>query len=214
MIDKPAVSEETLQGLVNAVEGIVSSRIRMDDKGNVTEIHAIAKRSRNAKQIARDIQSAVSAAFAVDIDHRVISIAQLDGEGFSSDGLRFAYKGMEIVRKDLNFEVKITLAHRGEIFVGCHKGANTIGSINRSIAEAVLKAVLNALGSEDMFVIEDVGSLTIAGFSVVNAAVTYLDKKGGRLLIGTAVNGGDMKEAVAKATLDAVNRKIVNLLET
>jgi hypothetical protein len=31
----------------------------------------------NAKQIVRDVQAALSAAYALDVDHRIISVAQL-----------------------------------------------------------------------------------------------------------------------------------------
>ncbi len=211
MSDKRVVSENSLQKLINAVEGVISSRVRLDDKGNVTEIHCLANKLKNVKQLARDVQSAVSASFAMDIDHRVISIAQLDSDKTDNEQLRFKYEGMEVARKDLNFEVKITLSHRDEVFVGYHKGVNTTSSINRTIAEAALRAVSDAVNSEDMFVVEDVGSLNIANISVINVAVTYLDKFGEQLLIGAAINTGDIKEAVAKATLDAVNRKIVTL---
>lgn len=212
MTNKPVVSEEALHRLVNAVDGIVSSRVRLNREGLISEIHAIAERSKNPKQIVRDIQSAVSAAFAVDIDHRVVSIAQLQTDSFYCDKMCFSFKGMEIVRRDLECEVKITLSHRGETFVGHYKGINTTRSINRTIARAVLNAVVEVIGSSDMFVVEDVGSLTIADIRVVNVVVTYLDKNGERILIGTAINTGDMKEAVVKAALDAINRKIVGLI--
>ncbi len=59
--------------------------------------------------------------------------------------------------------------------------------------------------------VEDVGTLNIAKTNVVVVAVTCVDKNGEQLLIGSSMNLGDIKEAVVKATLDAVNRRITKL---
>ena len=71
MGERQVVSETALQELINDVEGIVSSKVKLDDKGSPIEIHALADKSRNAKQIVRDIQSAVMAKFDLEIDHRI-----------------------------------------------------------------------------------------------------------------------------------------------
>jgi DNA polymerase III alpha subunit (gram-positive type) len=52
----------------------------------------------------------------------------------------------------------------------------------------------------------------MANNSVVNVAITYIDRNGEQLLIGSSIVSGDMKEAVVKATLDAVNRRITRLM--
>ena len=54
-------------------------------------------------------------------------------------------------------------------------------------------------------------TLNIAKTNVVVVAVTCVDKNGEQLLIGSSMNLGDIKEAVVKATLDAVNRRIAKL---
>ena len=56
------------------------------------------------------------------------------------------------------------------------------------------------------------GTLAIAKTTVVIVAVTYVDKGGEQLLIGSSMNSEDIKEAVVKATLDAVNRRITKLI--
>ncbi len=212
MGDKQIVSETVLQELINDVEGIVSSKVKLDDKGNPIEIHALADKSRNAKQIVRDIQSAVTAKFALEIDHRIISIAQLNCDSAMNRELRIVFKGMEVVSKGLDLDVKVMLSHRDRDFFGQQKGVNTASSINRTIAQATLKAVADFTNLGDIFIIEDVGSLGIANTNVVIAAVTCIDKSGEQLLIGSSMNSGDIKEAVVKATLDAVNRRITKLI--
>jgi hypothetical protein len=212
MVQKQNVTETALQELINDVEGVVSSKVKLDDTGNLVEIHALADKSRNAKQIVRDIQSAVTAKFDLEIDHRIISIAQLSCDSVMQKDLRIVFKGMEVASKGLELDVKVMLSHREKDYCGSQKGINTTTSINRTIAQATLKALSDFLNIGEIFVVEDVGTLNIAKTNVVVVAVTCVDKNGEQLLIGSSMNLGDIKEAVVKATLDAVNRRITKLM--
>jgi hypothetical protein len=212
MAQKQNVTETALQELINDIEGIVSSKVKLDDMGNLVEIHALADKSRNAKQIVRDIQSAVTARFNLEIDHRIISIAQLNCDSVVHREMRIVFKGMEVASKGLEIDVKVILSHGDKDLCGSQKGINTTTSINRTIAQATLKALADFLNIGEIFVVEDVGTLNIAKTSVVVVAVTCVDKNGEQLLIGSSMNLGDIKEAVVKATLDAVNRRITKLM--
>jgi hypothetical protein len=212
MEEKHAVSETALQELINDVEGVVSSKVKFDEKGNAIEIHVLADKSRNAKQIVRDIQSAVTAKFGLDIDHRIISIAQLNCDGVLSRELRLIYKGMEMVSRGLDLEVKVILSYRDKDYEGSFKGINTSRNINRIVAQATLQAISEFINFGEAFIVEDVKDVKMANNSVVNVAITYIDRNGEQLLIGSSIVSGDMKEAVVKATLDAVNRRITRLM--
>ena len=211
MAQKQNVTETALQELINDIEGIVSSKVKLDDMGNLVEIHALADKSRNAKQIVRDIQSAVTARFNLELDHRIISIAQLNCDSVVHREMRIVFKGMEVASKGLEIDVKVILSHGEKDYCGSQKGINTTTSINRTIAQATLKALTDFLNIGEIFVVEDVGTLNIAKTNVVVVAVTCVDKNGEQLLIGSSMNLGDIKEAVVKATLDAVNRRIAKL---
>lgn len=211
MAQKQNVTETALQELINDIEGIVSSKVKLDDTGNLVEIHALADKSRNAKQIVRDIQSAVTAKFDLEIDHRIISIAQLSCDSVVQRDMRIVFKGMEVASKGLEIDVRVILSHGEKDYCGSQKGINTTTSINRTIAQATLKALSDFLNIGEIFVVEDVETLNIAKTNVVVVAVTCVDKNGEQLLIGSSMNLGDIKEAVVKATLDAVNRRIAKL---
>ena len=212
MAQKQNVTETALQELINDIEGIVSSKVKLDDMGNLVEIHALADKSRNAKQIVRDIQSAVTAKFDLELDHRIISIAQLNCDSVVHREMRIVFKGMEVASKGLEIDVKVILSHGEKDYCGSQKGINTTTSINRTIAQATLKALTDFLNIGEIFVVEDVGTLNIAKTNVVVVAVACVDKNGEQLLIGSSMNLGDIKEAVVKATLDAVNRRIAKLM--
>jgi hypothetical protein len=76
----PANLLEECRALLNRLPGVFAAGIRTNEDGAINEIHVLASSSRNPKQMARDIQSALLAAYNLDVDHRIISIAQLSDD--------------------------------------------------------------------------------------------------------------------------------------
>ena len=60
------------------IPGVKSARVVGTDAPS--EIHIIATVDRPAKQLVRDVQSLATAGFGLSIDHRIVSIVQLEGE--------------------------------------------------------------------------------------------------------------------------------------
>ncbi len=212
MAEKKVIQETVLQQLINEIEGVVSSKVKQGDNGDIIEIHVLADKSRNAKQIVRDIQSAVTAKFDIDIDHRVVSIAQLNYGGALSRECRLVYKGMELISSGLEVGVKVMLSYMDKDYHGYQKGINSRNNINRMIVQATLQAVGNFLNFQDAFIVEGIKEIIIENRSVVNVAISYIDKNGEEFLLGSSVVSGDLKEAIVRATLDAVNRRVTRLM--
>ena len=59
------------------VPGVRSARV-IGANGAPTEIHIVSTSSRAPKQVVRDVQSLATAGFGIQIDHRIVSIVQLD----------------------------------------------------------------------------------------------------------------------------------------
>src|SRR5438067_995582 len=55
-----------------------AARIVADDIGRPKELHILAGPGKSPKQIARDVQSVAMATFGMELDHRIISVVQLD----------------------------------------------------------------------------------------------------------------------------------------
>ena len=60
------------------VQGVQSARVIGDDEP--AEIHIVASLQRSPKQVVRDVQSLAAARFGMPIDHRIVSVVQLDEE--------------------------------------------------------------------------------------------------------------------------------------
>ena len=79
----------------------------------------------------------------------------------------------------------------------------------RLFSEATLNAIQNALGIEYVFILNDVTSVSISGNKAFMVTVSHLFELGEELLCGCCIVTKDENEAVVKATLDAINRRVV-----
>ena len=78
---------ETLwQELICRLEGVQAAQVVFAESGMPCEIHVLAGPEKSSKSLVRDIQSALTAQFGVQVDHRIISVAQLS-EGLAPGGI-------------------------------------------------------------------------------------------------------------------------------
>jgi len=63
--------------MIRALTGIVSARVIPGDDGRPTEIHILAAPELHPKQVVRNVESALRAGLGLEIDRRIVSVAQL-----------------------------------------------------------------------------------------------------------------------------------------
>ena len=64
------------ENLLTSLEGVLSARVVTTPLGEVSEVHVLAQAGLQAKQLVRNIESALLAHLGLRVDHRKISIAQ------------------------------------------------------------------------------------------------------------------------------------------
>ena len=69
---------EAWKALVTRLPGVLGAEFILAGD-EIREVHILSDQSRTAKQIVRDVQSAMLARFQIDLDHRIISVAQIPG---------------------------------------------------------------------------------------------------------------------------------------
>lgn len=201
-------NRKSIEETINSLHNVISSKVVME-QGEIVEIHVLADNSRNAKQISRDIQSAVLTRFDVELDHKKISVAQIDFEhdfGKSDrpeiNTIQYAVAGNEI-------EFTVELGLHGTTAVGSAKGSNTRRNGCRLLAKAAVACLHSMFNLENLFVIESVKEVVLAEKDVVIVGVSLVSKGRELFLVGSAVVRRDEQEAIVRAVLDAVNRKLV-----
>lgn len=88
--------------LIDKLAGIIKSHIVINDE-EITEIHVLSDTSRSPKQLARDIQSALMVRFGVNVDHKLISIAQIPSKNTNEAHRPPCFRGNQYFQKQRAF---------------------------------------------------------------------------------------------------------------
>jgi hypothetical protein len=211
-----------LEAAILRIHGIQAARVVAGPGGRVSEVHVLAGRERGAKQLVRDVQSVILTNFGVDIDYRTVSVVQLDEvspappapavertehvEAIVSprvDPSRPAIVRLVTETSAYTTEVKIGVAIEGNERGGISRGPSTSGL--RLVAGATVDAVGELLHASAV----EVSSAELITVGLVQLAVVVLrlaTARGEQTLTGSAMVRKDANDAVARATLDALNR--------
>lgn len=197
------------KALVLRLSGVLGAEFFLEDS-SIREIHILADESRPPKQIVRDVQSALSAKFGLEIDHRIISIAQIP-DGARETHCRMICDRLELVSDRTGVSAVVYLTQDGHTFEGRAKFDATPGGRTSAIALAAVRAVDGAFSDEYHFVLEDVRRTEFASKNCILAGLVLKTKGRNEPLLGACYEGEDPNFSVALAVLDAVNRRIAKM---
>ncbi|MHB8125609.1 MAG: hypothetical protein ACYDEJ_08210 [Desulfitobacteriaceae bacterium] len=203
---------EDWEQVLQQIKAVAAVRINENSQGEIEEIHIMAYPGRNPKQIVRDVESILAAQFRILVDHKKISVAQVeyDQEGTLSmmESIRPKLVGVTLRTANGMAEVKVELRIGEKLIEGTAQGPSSSYNNLRLFVEATIRA-LNLLTLENnIFVTEDVVITQLAKHQIALVSITLITSTGEQSLTGCAFVRNDDREAVVKATLDAVNRRI------
>jgi hypothetical protein len=211
------------EAALRAVPGIREASVRTGPDAHPIEVHVVAGDTKPAKQVVRDVQSVAMAQFDLDIDHRIVSVVQIPDDavvGSEAGGAGEARAGAEdeslprpaltqiaTTRREGDTHVEVSLGIAGQVFLGAADGPS--GSLHkpRIVASATLAALTELLGIPAQ--IESAQVLDVANREVALVSlVLTIPRLGDQALVGSALVRGDEEDAVARAVLAAVNRRL------
>ena len=222
---------EDVERALTGLKDVRSARIVTNDAGGILEIHVVADTARSAKMVARDVESILVAKIGLSIDHRKISVAQVEGEETAEAGQtsqaearpakrveapaglhltpedkRIEFVGVSLAQSNLVAQARVELSRDGVGTVAEATGADSTDSVLRIVAEATMEAVQRYFENGGLFTVTAVEQMTVGGKPIVVVVVAHVYERGERVLVGACPSSGDVPRAVALATLDAVNR--------
>lgn len=197
---------------VKQIKSVIAARINVDAYGEIEEVHILADSGRAPKQIVRDIESSLIAQFGLQIDHKKISVAQVEGEEEGTfaipESTRPKLVGVTLRTINGEAEVKVELLTGDKLIEGTAQGPSSSRNTLRLFVEATLKALAPLILDNFVFVPEDVIITHLSKLEVAVVSITVISSSGEQSLVGCALIKSDGREAIVKATLDAVNRKL------
>lgn len=217
MDNAPRVRVEDIESALSQIAEIRAARVVADATGGIEEIHVLASPNKMPKQLVRDIESTLMAAYGVPVDHRKISIAQLGVDALPEDSplrerlARPRLLSVGATSSGLYASATVTLEIDGGEYVGSSQGPASHSGRVRQIALATLDALGKCVSQNSIFALEDVAVLQPGRQRVAVACVSVVTPKGEQYFTGSALVRQDEGDSVVRATLDAINRRLVLL---
>lgn len=211
------------EDLICKVQGVYSAKVKVDDAdGEIIECHVLADRSRNVKQLVRDVQSALMAKFHVDLDYKLISVAQVDNldtilastkpespaEEQKHEQPRVQLKSFMMGYEGNSIKAVVSISVGELVYSGEASGNSGVNSRFRTLAQAVVNAVNYNVSDNMSLSILDVQRFSINGQNAFAVAIYFRCRGREETLLGAALIREDENMSVVKAALDALNRRL------
>lgn len=211
-----------VEQLLSGLDGVQSLKIVPDGHGGIDEVHAVGNSDLGAKQIVRNIESALLAEFGLQVDHRKISIAQVKKpdlsvaeNGHAADALiepatgtrRLILERLEIERK-AGTKIACLVALEGEdtIFEGSAEGADFSRSRLEVVGHAVLEALNKATMEDIVLRLEGMSRIEVSGRDLVVAVIQGQEGRRSVTLPGISLVVDSPEDSAVLACLQATNR--------
>jgi hypothetical protein len=127
-------------------------------------------------------------------------------------GPRLLIQRMQLVSAREGVTSEVTLELDGRAHTGSAGAASTPSSVHRSVALATLRAVEEAVLGQLRFELEHLETTTLGTDRAVVVEVSMITKYGSERLTGVSAVREDARQAVIRATLNALNRRIETYL--
>jgi hypothetical protein len=198
--------------------GVLAVRVVGDRMGRPTEVHVLSDHTKTPKQTVRDIRAVAQTVFGLELDHRIVSVAQFDAEG-EADGDQLRVRSEPRVRvENVRFERGSAGASAEVVLVGGDRqetgtASGAVAAVGRPqlVAAATLAALrqLEPLAASVHLAGADVARVGKNRIALVT--VVWIEPPLELPVSGSAVVRSDRDDAVARALLDATNRRMSRL---
>lgn len=189
-----------LEGALTRLKGIRKARVDVAREKDVS-VEVLAVPERPEASVRREVEG-LARTYLVDESLTSVNVLSAGNHARAGMGDRRRKLSSIVTRRtDERFSVQIILSREGDVVTG--EAERPVGlEDGRVIAEAVLSG-LDEIAPRSLR-LQSVETLLVGEVTLVLVAVTF----GQRLLLGTAEVHFDIADAVARATMHALNRSI------
>jgi hypothetical protein len=214
-----------VEQLLNSLTGIVSAHVVTNNDGKIVEIHILSTPEIQAKRVVRNVESALTAGLGIEIDRRIVSVAQIDDNAATTPEMQTPAmeqeadveprpdrrRRFEFVRYSARREVArasscdVVLRSGDREYTGNGSGSDTAQGRAEAAARAVFDALADARGDHEL-ALEAATMVETQGQSFVLIAGRALLGRESIALAGAARLVRSPEEAAILAALHATNR--------
>lgn len=189
---------------INKLDGVTAARV-VSTGTEIDEIHVLGHADRSPKKIVRDIESLLLVQYGIRIDHRCIGIVQTtQHHPPKENALR---PQIHQISHDEE-HIRVTVHVGGTEIIGV-AARNDRHSDQESTALALIHAIEQMLNISGVLTLEAVQTWEAQNQKIAAVLVRWAFGNEQELFVGASLIQADPLQAVARATLDALNRRLV-----
>jgi hypothetical protein len=224
----PAVSVTDFRDIVAAlrdVPGVSEADVEPDADGGMGLLRLGLEAGVDEVAVATTVGRLLRERFGLGVDAdrvQIIEDAQVHPPGLEETsevgvpqqrvGGRPAISRMHLVSSGLDVTATVSLTSDGRIASGEARGSASQSGVHRAVATAALRAVEELSGDVARFELDHLEVTHLGSERMVIVGLTMLSSRGSERLTGAAAVREDVRQAVIRATLDALNRRLETLL--
>jgi hypothetical protein len=212
-----ALSElQELEEELCRLAGVLAVRVVGDRNGRPVEVHVLSDHSKPAKQTVRDVRAVAQTVFGLELDHRIVSVAQLDSSETAEPvqpvtprvETRVRVVNVRFDSHELRAAVEVILARGEREHSGYAEGSVAAVGRPHLVATATLDALRHLEPRADAAHLAAAEITKIGKVRVALVTVVFVEPPQELLVSGSAVVRRGRNDAVVRAVLDATNRRV------
>ena len=203
---------------LRAVPGVRGADVEPDEGGGLGLLRLDLEPGVDEAQVATVVGRLLRERFGLGVDADRVQVVEeavqgpLAGVPHQRSAARPSISRMHLVSSGLDVTASVTLSSGDRSALGEARGAASQTGVHRAVAGATLRAVEQLMDDQVRFELDHLEVTPMAGERTVVVALTMLSARGTEQLTGAAAVREDVRQAVIRATLDALNRRLEMLL--
>ena len=208
---------------LRAVPGVADADVEPDDEGGLGVLRLGLTPGVDEVRVATDVGRLLREQFGLGVDAERVQLVEdaaaeppieieTSPNGDHAYRKRPTIQRMHLVSSGLDVTATVTLSYGDDTALGEATGTATQSGVQRAVALATLRSVEQLLATPTRFELEHIEIAPMGRERTVVVALTMLGRAGSERLTGAAAVREDVRQAVIRATLDALNRRLEPLL--
>jgi hypothetical protein len=199
---------------LRALPGVADADVEPDeDGGGLGLLRLGLSPGVDEVQVASKVGRLLRERFGLGVDADQVQLIE-DAESPAiptQSGVRPVISRMQLVSSGLDVSAIVSLPFQGGVVRGESTGTATQSGVQRAVASAALRALEQLIAGRARFELEHV-EVTNGHNRTALVSITMVSGTGADRLTGSATVREDARQAVIRAVLDAVNRRLEPLL--